>query len=125
MIRRPPRSTLFPYTTLFRSQQITETAIGGKTAGQFFQGDRRFPIVVRLSESLRANIDALKRLPIVLPASEGPSTGGAPTDQAVSTSRSNYIQLSDVPDFEFRTLPNLINRDTRHLLLFLSSYILH
>src|SRR2546426_6265046 len=23
MIRRPPRSTLFPYTTLFRSRQIT------------------------------------------------------------------------------------------------------
>ncbi len=96
-------------------QQVIETAIGGKTVGQFFQGDRRFPIVVRLSESLRANIDALKRLPIVLPASEGPSTGGAllatPTDQAVSTSRSNYIQLSDVADFEVRTGPNLINRE--------------
>src|SRR5256885_12084402 len=25
MIRRPPRSTLFPYTTLFRSQQLCET----------------------------------------------------------------------------------------------------
>src|SRR3712207_8493607 len=24
MIRRPPRSTLFPYTTLFRSQEIAE-----------------------------------------------------------------------------------------------------
>src|SRR5688572_32566472 len=24
MIRRPPRSTLFPYTTLFRSQPVTE-----------------------------------------------------------------------------------------------------
>src|SRR5438093_6822413 len=24
MIRRPPRSTLFPYTTLFRSEQSTE-----------------------------------------------------------------------------------------------------
>src|SRR2546429_7158430 len=24
MIRRPPRSTLFPYTTLFRSQQLLE-----------------------------------------------------------------------------------------------------
>src|SRR2546427_3887182 len=24
MIRRPPRSTLFPYTTLFRSQEIVE-----------------------------------------------------------------------------------------------------
>src|SRR5690554_7692242 len=26
MIRRPPRSTLFPYTTLFRSANIFETA---------------------------------------------------------------------------------------------------
>src|SRR5258708_21787361 len=26
MIRRPPRSTLFPYTTLFRSRQLVETA---------------------------------------------------------------------------------------------------
>src|SRR3712207_7614049 len=25
MIRRPPRSTLFPYTTLFRSREILET----------------------------------------------------------------------------------------------------
>src|SRR3712207_7352884 len=25
MIRRPPRSTLFPYTTLFRSDEIVET----------------------------------------------------------------------------------------------------
>src|SRR2546430_9950930 len=34
MIRRPPRSTLFPYTTLFRSEEMREqeglnTAIGG------------------------------------------------------------------------------------------------
>src|SRR2546429_2163003 len=30
MIRRPPRSTLFPYTTLFRSQQdwVTSSCIG-------------------------------------------------------------------------------------------------
>src|SRR3712207_8539031 len=26
MIRRPPRSTLFPYTTLFRSQKSTRTS---------------------------------------------------------------------------------------------------
>jgi heavy metal efflux system protein len=51
-------------------QQIIETAIGGKTVGQFFQGDRRFPIVVRLPEALRANVDALMRLPILLPAAE-------------------------------------------------------
>src|SRR2546425_6507543 len=29
MIRRPPRSTLFPYTTLFRSQHLAE-ALGGR-----------------------------------------------------------------------------------------------
>src|SRR3989442_8714790 len=28
MIRRPPRSTLFPYTTLFRSIEIVRKAIG-------------------------------------------------------------------------------------------------
>src|SRR5438876_9153581 len=28
MIRRPPRSTLFPYTTLFRSVQVSEQAPG-------------------------------------------------------------------------------------------------
>src|SRR3989449_5706416 len=28
MIRRPPRSTLFPYTTLFRSRQVRAAVIG-------------------------------------------------------------------------------------------------
>src|SRR2546430_17476291 len=32
MIRRPPRSTLFPYTTLFRSRAITSDAKGGVVA---------------------------------------------------------------------------------------------
>src|SRR3989454_3877669 len=29
MIRRPPRSTLFPYTTLFRSEELLERDRGG------------------------------------------------------------------------------------------------
>src|SRR3712207_7942648 len=32
MIRRPPRSTLFPYTTLFRSDRITLEQIADKLA---------------------------------------------------------------------------------------------
>src|SRR5260370_25774906 len=28
MIRRPPRSTLFPYTTLFRSQRVGDQRLG-------------------------------------------------------------------------------------------------
>src|SRR2546426_4951276 len=36
MIRRPPRSTLFPYTTLFRSSQyrITSESTGFQAAGK-------------------------------------------------------------------------------------------
>src|SRR3712207_9461871 len=34
MIRRPPRSTLFPYTTLFRSDQRCEQLRGGTRAQQ-------------------------------------------------------------------------------------------
>src|SRR2546429_9951529 len=33
MIRRPPRSTLFPYTTLFRSQLDAMLAAGGQLDG--------------------------------------------------------------------------------------------
>src|SRR3712207_7003527 len=30
MIRRPPRSTLFPYTTLFRSTEVVMGTVGGE-----------------------------------------------------------------------------------------------
>src|SRR3712207_8808779 len=33
MIRRPPRSTLFPYTTLFRSKEYKYTVMMGRTHG--------------------------------------------------------------------------------------------
>src|SRR5258707_11637658 len=33
MIRRPPRSTLFPYTTLFRSSRPCELRAGGRWNG--------------------------------------------------------------------------------------------
>src|SRR3712207_7220946 len=44
MIRRPPRSTLFPYTTLFRSLeiQVGETEGYAQPRGQRPLGDRGF-----------------------------------------------------------------------------------
>src|SRR2546430_12749318 len=36
MIRRPPRSTLFPYTTLFRSREVKRSALVGKPAAELF-----------------------------------------------------------------------------------------
>src|SRR3712207_7555403 len=41
MIRRPPRSTLFPYTTLFRSRAAGTGAVNGSgTAGRHIRGLR-------------------------------------------------------------------------------------
>src|SRR5256886_4579630 len=38
MIRRPPRSTLFPYTTLFRSELLIERASGRGLVGNLYMG---------------------------------------------------------------------------------------
>src|SRR3989442_5618369 len=40
MIRRPPRSTLFPYTTLFRSQEILRARDAALSFGRVAYGTR-------------------------------------------------------------------------------------
>src|SRR5256885_2880571 len=40
MIRRPPRSTLFPYTTLFRSARSRPIPLGGQQRAAPGQSDR-------------------------------------------------------------------------------------
>src|SRR2546430_7575806 len=44
MIRRPPRSTLFPYTTLFRSQRLREAAAASQLPEQIAQRARWTPL---------------------------------------------------------------------------------
>src|SRR5947208_4707472 len=46
MIRRPPRSTLFPYTTLFRSQAV-EVPVAGMQGEIVLEGQGRDPNIVR------------------------------------------------------------------------------
>jgi heavy metal efflux system protein len=87
-------------------QQIIETAIVGENAGEFFQGDRRFPIVVRLPEAFPDNLDVLKRVPILLPAAEEGSN-----DRAASVSGPNYVPLSEVANFEIKSGLEQINRE--------------
>ncbi|GAC19489.1 efflux RND transporter permease subunit [Paraglaciecola arctica] len=48
-------------------QDVLAAATGGEEAGLVFEGDRRFTIVVRLTEQLRSNLTALERLPVPLP----------------------------------------------------------
>ena len=53
--------------TIDEVTSAVSTALGGQEAGQVFEGDRRFSIVVRLSDPLRNNLDAIGALPITLP----------------------------------------------------------
>ncbi|MEQ1783874.1 MAG: efflux RND transporter permease subunit, partial [Hyphomonadaceae bacterium] len=57
------------------------TALGGRPAGQLFEGDRRFDIVVRLPNAQRNDLDALGALPVMLPAVDGQPRGSVPLRQ--------------------------------------------
>lgn len=83
-------------------QDTVATAIGGREAGTLFEGDRRFDILVRLPESLRNDMEGMKRLPIPLP--RGTGTGGA-------EGRTNFIQLAEVASFELAPGPNQVSRE--------------
>src|SRR5687767_15640223 len=73
MIRRPPRSTLFPYTTLFRSPFFIWVGIFNITVISSFwqfandlyskeQGERIFPIVMARSEEHTSELQSLAYL---------------------------------------------------------------
>jgi cobalt-zinc-cadmium resistance protein CzcA len=49
---------------------VIETAVGGSTGGQVFEGDRRFDLVVRLPDEIRRDTHALADLPIPLPSDQ-------------------------------------------------------
>ena len=77
-------------------QDVVEVAIGGRTVGQLYDGDRRFDIVVRLPEALRTNIDGLGRLAVPLPETSGAR---------------QYVPLATVATFEIATGPNMVGRE--------------
>src|SRR2546426_5527214 len=54
MIRRPPRSTLFPYTTLFRSEHDQKTGL--TTFGQFHQHHSQMRSEERFSRNAETDL---------------------------------------------------------------------
>lgn len=65
-------------------QDVVSAAVGGREAGMVFEGDRRFAIVVRLPDAVRGNMDALRSLPVPLPAAEGRPPATVPLRQVAS-----------------------------------------
>ncbi len=76
-------------------QDAVATATGGRMAGELFEGDRRFAVVVRLPEAIRTDLNALGRLPI-------------PLDDGVG---SGFVPLSEVADIALAAGPNQISRE--------------
>src|SRR2546422_9879523 len=72
MIRRPPRSTLFPYTTLFRSPR-TATAFVLKTTDAIHRGD----IVSRMAPPLSKEEAKAEQAAKAAGAPAGAPMGGA------------------------------------------------
>jgi cobalt-zinc-cadmium resistance protein CzcA len=59
------------------------TALAGRAAGQIFEGDKRFDIVVRLPGAQRDDLDILGALPVMLPTAEGQPHASVPLRQLV------------------------------------------
>lgn len=93
-------------------QDVIQIAIGGKKAGQVFQGDRRFDLIVRLPDSTRENISLLKRLPLPYPKGlAGTAHPVAGTTATMEQPISAFITLGTVADFKVIKGPNQISRE--------------
>ncbi len=73
-------------------QDVVTATIGGREAGMIFEGDRRFPVVIRLSDEQRADLSVLEQVQVPVP-------GG------------NFVPLASVADIRIVDGPNQISRD--------------
>ncbi|MDL5054106.1 CusA/CzcA family heavy metal efflux RND transporter [Oscillatoria laete-virens NRMC-F 0139] len=94
-------------------QDAVSIALGGKEAGVIYEGDRRFDLVVRLSDQIRSDPDALKNLPIPLPSNKQNSGSKLRLASLERTheERRAFIPLSEVARIEITEGPNQISRE--------------
>jgi len=90
-------------------QDTVAIAVGGAGAGQLFEGDRRFDIVVRLPDALREDPRALAELPIAL--GDGGQADESSGAAAWRSGEPRTVPLRDVAKIESRLGPNQINRE--------------
>lgn len=90
-------------------QASIQIAMGGMEAGQMFEGDRRFDVVVRLPENLRQSVDAIGRLRIPLP----PGPDGV----------RGYVPLEEVAAINVTKGPNQISRENGKRRIVVTSYV--
>ncbi|MFL1500612.1 CusA/CzcA family heavy metal efflux RND transporter [Pseudomonas sp. O64] len=93
-------------------QDTIAVAVGGRQAGTLYEGDRRFDMVVRLSDALRTDIDGLSRLLIPVPALASNASG-----------QLGFIALSQVASLDLVLGPNQISRENGKRLVIVSANV--
>ena len=93
-------------------QETIAVAVGGRQAGTLYEGDRRFDMVVRLSDTLRTDIDGLSRLLIPVPALASNASG-----------QLGFIALSQVASLDLVMGPNQISRENGKRLVIVSANV--
>lgn len=73
-------------------QDIVNATLGGQPSGMIFEGDRRFPVVIRLSEDQRADISLLSQVQVPTPSGQ-------------------FVPLASVADIRVIDGPNQISRE--------------
>ena len=76
---------------------LVSVAIGGREAGLIFEGDKRFPIIVRLPDAVREDIQSLENLPV-------PVTGEI-------SGATSFVPLKELASFRLSEGPNQISRE--------------
>lgn len=90
-------------------QDTIAVAVGGRQAGTLYEGDRRFDMVVRLSDALRTDIDGLSRLLIPVPGNASGQLG--------------FIALSQVASLDLVLGPNQISRENGKRVVIVSANV--
>ncbi|MBV6664734.1 CusA/CzcA family heavy metal efflux RND transporter [Pseudomonas yamanorum] len=93
-------------------QDTIAVAVGGRQAGTMYEGDRRFDMVVRLSDALRTDIEGLSRLLIPIPALANSAAG-----------QLGFIALSEVASLDLVLGPNQISRENGKRLVIVSANV--
>ena len=91
-------------------QEAIAIAVGGRQAGILYEGDRRFDIVVRLSEALRTDVAGLSGLLIPVPANS-------------SNQQIGFISLSQVANLDLVLGPNQVSRENGKRVVIVSANV--
>ncbi len=105
MTIKPKREVLLQYGISIKEiQDQLSVALGGQVAGQFYEGDRRTDIVVRLPETLRTDVDGLAKLPI-------------------QRRQGDYVPLEELADLELVAGYNQIYRENSKRRVFVTANV--